>query len=123
MYCPQCMAEFREGVTECSDCRVPLLPGEPPPESDGEFDPDMDLVVVFESNDPVLIAMAKGALEDAEIPYFGLNQITRLVNDVDPMLRKTIRIQVAADQAEKAREVLALLEMPAPLAEGVEPES
>jgi len=122
MYCTQCMAEYREGVAECSDCHVPLLPGEPPqPEPGEEFDPNMDLVVVFESNDPVLIAMAKGALEEAEIPYFGLNQITRLVNDVDPMLRKTIRIQVAADQAENAHEVLALLEMPVPLAEGEEP--
>jgi hypothetical protein len=117
------MAEYREGVTECSDCRIPLLPGEPPqPDADTEFDPNMELTVVFDSNDPVLIAMAKGALEDAEIPYFGLNQITRLVNDVDPMLRKTIRIQVAADQAEKAREVLAMLEMPEPLSEGADVE-
>ena len=109
MYCPQCKTEYRQGFTECADCRVPLLPGDPP---QTEFDPNMDLVVVFEANDPVLIAMAKGALEEAEIPYFSLGQITRLVNDVDPMLRKTIRIQVAADQVEKAREALALLETP-----------
>jgi hypothetical protein len=123
MYCPQCKTEYRSGFTECADCRVPLLPGDPPqPEHETEFDPNMDLVVVFEANDPVLIAMAKGALEEAEIPYFSLGQITRLVNDVDPMLRKTIRIQVAADQVEKAHEALALLETPAPLAEGVDPE-
>ena len=94
----------------------------PQPEPGTEFDPELELVVVFESTDPVLIAMAKGALEDAEIPYFSLNQITRLVNDVDPMLRKLIRIQVAADQAEKAREVLSMLEVEAPLAEGADVE-
>jgi hypothetical protein len=123
MYCPQCMTEYRKGFTECTDCRIPLLPGDPPqPEPGTEFDPELELVVVFESTDPVLIAMAKGALEEAEIPYFSLNQITRLVNDVDPMLRKLIRIQVAADQAEKAREVLSMLEVEAPLAEGTDVE-
>jgi uncharacterized RDD family membrane protein YckC len=25
VYCPQCRAEYRDGFTECSDCRVPLI--------------------------------------------------------------------------------------------------
>jgi len=24
-YCPECDAEYREGVTECADCQVPLI--------------------------------------------------------------------------------------------------
>ena len=121
MYCPQCLAEYREGFTECSDCRVPLLAGKPPA-AESDFDPNLNLVVVFESNDPVEIAMAKGALEDAGIPYFGLNQIATLVQDVDPMLRKFIQLQVAADREQEAREVLAMLETPSPLAEGADVE-
>jgi hypothetical protein len=119
VYCPQCFAEYREGFTECSDCHVPLAAGNAPA---SDFDPNMELVVVFESNDAIAIAMAKGALEDAGIPFIGLNQITTLVQDVDPMLRKFIRIQVAADRAPEARDVLEVLETAAPLAEGVDVE-
>ena len=28
-FCPQCFAEYVEGVAECSDCRVPLMEGKP----------------------------------------------------------------------------------------------
>ena len=28
MFCPLCVAEFREGFTQCSDCRVPLVPSQ-----------------------------------------------------------------------------------------------
>jgi hypothetical protein len=42
MFCPSCQAEYREGFTECADCRVPLLhePLAPPPGA--------ELVAVFE---------------------------------------------------------------------------
>jgi hypothetical protein len=26
MFCPLCKAEFRAGFTDCSDCRIPLVP-------------------------------------------------------------------------------------------------
>jgi hypothetical protein len=29
MYCPQCRAEYRDGFTECSDCRVALIDAAP----------------------------------------------------------------------------------------------
>jgi hypothetical protein len=121
VYCPQCLAEYRDGFTECSDCRVALVAGVPPL-TGPEFDPNIDLVVVFESNDAVENAMAKGALEAVGIPFFALGQIATLVQDVDPLLRKLIRIQVVADREQEALEVLELLEMPAPLAEGADVE-
>lgn len=34
-YCPECMAEYREGIKECMDCGVPLIPGPPPSQSRG----------------------------------------------------------------------------------------
>jgi hypothetical protein len=91
VYCPECRTEYREGFTECSDCRVPLLPGSAPAEADVEapFNPDMDLVVVLETNEPFEVALAKGMLEEAGIPYFVLDQITTLVNDVNPYGQKT----------------------------------
>jgi hypothetical protein len=106
VYCPQCQVEFREGFTECSDCHVALLPGAPPEEPADAFDPTMDLVVVLETTDRVQLAMAKGLLEDAGIPFFVLGQIATLVQDVDGFLNKWLRVQVPRDREAEARELL-----------------
>jgi hypothetical protein len=114
MYCPECGVEYREGTTECADCHVPLLKGTPPAESETAFDPDLNLVVVLETNDAFALALAKGLLEEADIPFFVLDQITTLVNDVNPMLRKWVRVQVARDREAEARELLASMTEPVP---------
>ena len=114
MYCPACLIEYRKGFTECADCRVPLLPGIPPAETEAPFDPDLNLVVVLETNDAFELALAKGLLEEADIPFFVLDQITTLVNDVNPMLRKWVRVQVARDREAEARELLASMKQTAP---------
>jgi hypothetical protein len=75
-------------------------------------DPRLNLVVVLETNDPFALALAKGVLDEAGIPYFGLNEITRLVNDVDPMLRKWVKLQVARDRETEARDLLVSLLQP-----------
>lgn len=115
MYCPQCGTEYREGYTECSDCHVPLQAGSPSPESDA-FDPNLGLVVVFETDDRLQLAMAKGLLEEADIPFFPLGQITTLINDVDPFLKKRVQLQVPRDRESEAREVLEPVLDPQPIA-------
>jgi hypothetical protein len=109
VYCPQCGVEYREGFTECSDCQVPLLPGTLPPKPPSSFDPALDLVVVLETNDRVHLAMAKGLLEDAGIPFFVLGQIATLVQDVDAFLHKWVRVQVPRDRESEARQLLETL--------------
>ncbi len=106
MFCPQCLVEYRDGFTECSDCHVDLLAGAPPEEPPDPFDPTLDLVVVLETNDGIQLAMAKGALEDAGIPFFVLGQIATLVQDVDGFLHKWVRVQVPRDREAEARELL-----------------
>jgi hypothetical protein len=107
VYCPQCRVEYRDGFTECSDCHVALLAGAPPSEQPAHpFDPALGLVVVLETNDGIQVAMAKGLLEDAGIPFFVLGQITRLVSDVDGFLHKWVRLQVPRDREAEARELL-----------------
>jgi hypothetical protein len=98
--------EYRDGFTECSDCHVRLLTGAPPPEPTRPFDPTLDLVVVLETNDRIQLALAKGLLENADIPFFVLGQIATLVQDVDAFLHKWVRIQVPRDREAEARELL-----------------
>lgn len=98
----------------CVDCRVPLLQGTPPPEPESAFDPNLELVVVLETCDAFALALAKGLLQDAGIPFFVLNELSMLVTDVDPMLRKWVRIQVASDREAEARELLARITQPEP---------
>ena len=106
MYCPLCQVEYREGFTECSDCHVPLLAGTPLPEPASNFDPALDLVVVLETNDRIKVAMARGLLEDAGIPFFVLGQIATLVQDVDAFLHKWVQLQVPRDREAEAKELL-----------------
>ncbi len=111
MYCPQCRVEYREGFTECADCHVPLLAGAPPTEPD-PFDPALELVVLLETNDQIQLSMVKGLLDDAGIPYFVLGQITTLVNDINPFLYKTVKVQVPKDREAEAKALLETLEVP-----------
>jgi hypothetical protein len=111
MYCRQCGVEYREGFTECSDCHLPLEAGSPP-DPNAQADPSLDLVVVLETDNAVQAAMAKGILEDAGVPFYVLGQITRLINEVDPFLRKWVRIQVPRDREAEAREILEQMSQP-----------
>jgi hypothetical protein len=106
VYCPKCRCEYRDGFAECTDCRVPLLGGAPPQEPASGFDPTLGLVVVLETNDRVQLALTKGLLEDAGIPFFILGQIATLIQDVDGFLHKWVRVQVPRDREVEARELL-----------------
>ena len=74
------------------------------------MEPVADLVVVLETNNRIQLAMAKGLLEDAGIPFFVLGQIATLVQDVDAFLHKWIRLQVPRSREVEARELLDLLQ-------------
>lgn len=106
MYCPKCRCEYRDGFTECSDCGVPLSTGTLTREPEREFDPNLGLVVVLETNDRIELALTKGLLEDAGIPYYILGQIATLIQDVDGFLHKWVRIQVPRDREAEARQLL-----------------
>ena len=55
MFCPRCRSEYREGFTRCESCDVPLVAVLPPEAGDPSH---RDLVTVFETGDPGLLAMA-----------------------------------------------------------------
>jgi hypothetical protein len=64
------------------------------------------------SNNAIQVAMAKGLLESAEVPFIALGEITALVTNVDPLLHKWIEIQVPRDCEVEARDVLAPIVQP-----------
>lgn len=88
------------------------MDGEPPPAPPSRFDPSLDPVIVLVTNDQIQLAMAKGLLESAEIPFLALGEITTLVTDVDPLLHKWVEIQVPGDYEAQARDVLATVLQP-----------
>lgn len=58
------------------------------------------------TDNAIQLAMAKGLLESAEIPFLTLGEITTLLTDIDPLLHKWVEIQVPRDY-ETERDVLA----------------
>ena len=101
MFCPECGAEYREGILECSDCQtvlVPEIPSEPEPK------PKLELVTVLASGDPGRIAVAKSLLEDSRIEYLTKDEG---FHDLFPVSRFRIQIQVRPEDREEAGELLA----------------
>jgi hypothetical protein len=62
--------------------------------------------VVLETNERIELALAKGLLEEAKIPFYVLGQIATLIQDVDPFINKWVRLQVPRDREAEARELL-----------------
>jgi hypothetical protein len=69
--CPECKAEYEAGVTECTDCQVPLVdtlppeePGTPPDLEEGELVPMRNFGNAAEAN------LVAGLLEENGIRAF-----------------------------------------------------
>ena len=61
MWCPKCRCEYREGFTECADCKVPLvstLPPEPKPDLTWQ---DLACIRTYDSREEA--DLARGFLE------------------------------------------------------------
>jgi putative signal transducing protein len=66
MFCPQCEEEYTWDVMVCPVCDVDTVDKLPGPEPT----PDAELVPVFTTGDPGLIAIARSLLDGEKIDYF-----------------------------------------------------
>lgn len=111
MFCPECKSEYREGVTKCIDCDVPLmreLPAEEPEVPPVNWE---DLVPVLKSYDEAELLMVRSLLEAAGIPaYMSGEAMTDIAADhlfgSPNFAGGPAELRVPADRAEDAKEVL-----------------
>lgn len=111
MFCPKCKIEYESWMKECADCLVPLVAALP---QDHDFAP-LELVTVFATGNPALLAIAKSLLQEAGIRYFakgeGLQHLfgAGSIGGFNPALGP-VEIQVDIEDEHEARELLQDLE-------------
>ena len=97
MYCPECRAEYLEGIYGCPDCRVPLSP-ELPPRPQPEY---VEYVTVLETGNPIFLAMVKSILVSAGIRHYVKGEVLQ-----DLFRVGTVDIQVGRTDEGNARDLL-----------------
>jgi hypothetical protein len=105
MICPNCKCEYIRGVTECADCGVALvgaLDSSTPDTQDG-----LEVISVWEGNDPSESAAVKDALEKAGIPVIDQGSAGYFIF---PSMRPKTEIHVSRKNVEEAKKVLLDLE-------------
>ena len=103
MFCPKCGEEYRWDVMVCPACDVDTVDRLPGPEPT----PDVDLVRVFTTGDPALVAFAKSLLESDDIEYFVRGE--DLQNMFGLAAGGPAEFWVREDDADRASELLAEL--------------
>ncbi len=101
MFCPRCRAEYREGFSECYDCKVPLVP-QLEPEAKPVYE---EFVTVLSTRNPAMLAMARSVLEGGEIRYVVKGESAILSYGFLPALGP-VEIQVREDDHEEASNLL-----------------
>ncbi len=99
MFCPKCKSEYREGFYKCPDCNIYLV-GAPPDEPVHGFE-RFEFVEVFSTYNQGDIAFIKSVLDGEEITYFFQGEISARM-----ITAGASRLMVAADEADRARELL-----------------
>src|SRR5712692_3092122 len=120
MICPVCKAEYRRGVTQCSDCGVSLVDTLEPSAVELHLQDQKDegaLVRVWSSDDPREFASVKAALEKAEIAYTDKSAAAYFIFR---SMRPKMEIRVAETDLERAREIIRDLLGEPPIAESEE---
>ena len=114
-YCPKCKAEYREGITECADCHVPLvdsLPEEAKLESGEIENSDLpEIVEIYRSLDERDIEQKTYHLERNGIKYSVFEYVQPVREELEVLDSQIIfRILVSEEDAEKAVKLIEEME-------------
>jgi hypothetical protein len=101
MFCPNCKCEYIRGVTQCTDCGVALVDELEP--SAAVSQSDLEVVSVWEGNDPAEAAAVKDILQKAGIPVLDQGPTGYFIF---PSMRPKTEICVSSAYAEQAAKVL-----------------
>jgi len=70
MFCPECKAEYVEGITECADCHVPLVWALPQEEEKDFQNEPIEWTPLLTSTYEADIAFVRSVLEGEEIAHW-----------------------------------------------------
>ena len=114
MFCPNCRAEYVEGVDTCPECGVALV---------AQLDGDASQVAEWAEFEQILttfnagdIALIKSILDGEGISYYFLGEA---FNYVEPLAQPP-RLMVRKDQADQAKEILDDLSLEFTVTRGVD---
>jgi hypothetical protein len=111
MYCPECLAEYRQGFNLCADCRIPLVEGPLP--ADDQENPEQGnyLRILIETTHPVSLDAMVLRLEEERVPYIvqsgtALSILEGFTNEMLPEDWKAV-VLVPGSFLEQARRIAA----------------
>ena len=102
-------AEFRDDAARCADCGAELKTGPAPSLPPPEY---AELETVYTATDPPLAHLIRGALEAAGIEAVLQGEALAGAIGELPVTMREVRIQVAPEFAERAREIALQVEAP-----------
>lgn len=98
MFCPVCRTEYREGVSECTDCDVALVDNLPP-DRKLEFREFVQLMVVF---DEAHIPLIKSVFDGEGLDYYFHGESSHLLAP----LPLSTRLMIRQDQVDDGKRIL-----------------
>ncbi len=103
-YCPECGAEYRAEIAECSDCKVPLVEALPDDAAEQEPENYLEVMSTYNIGD---LAVIKSVLDGEQVVYYLHNENFHALN---PWIQP-VKIFVREDHVETARELLQGLDL------------
>ena len=105
MVCPECGAEYADGIAECDGCDVPLV------EEGGDEVEEVDFTPLAESTDVAYFGLVTERLEEAGIPWFVQGETSRgaLPRDGGDAGRpgdEVVTVYVAENRFDDARQLV-----------------